>query len=231
LGGNPLRDVVLARAMLARDKPAQVLFDVEYRDAAVRIGGNVDPRWRDDTGWWDALVERLIGTREKPGKLERFAGRCSLKFWLGTVVRRFLYDLPKTYTLDVERDVPSPVEADSVGDVMTRECFEVLTARIRRAIEKLEPAQVLVLAMSLVDNLPGKEIAQVLSIAEGNVSRRRQKALDQLLAELADPQGGRGDSDGVYQTCLGHILATPDRAAFAQAIARSLADARGAEVA
>jgi hypothetical protein len=78
LGGNPLRDVVLAEALLHDEPSAAELFTEEYRavglDAMARIlGREVRDNWQL---WWDALRGH-IGMA-----LRTYEGRSTLKGWI-----------------------------------------------------------------------------------------------------------------------------------------------------
>ena len=91
LGGNPLRDVVLAVAMVHKDDAATRTFEDEYLSFSKGMAGKFHPRLAEDTDeWWYDLLDHLAGYTNPPGKLDRFYGRCALRNWLGTVVWNFL---------------------------------------------------------------------------------------------------------------------------------------------
>ena len=94
LGGNVIRDVVLAHAMLAHDNNAIRRFESEYKDPIVRQVVAVRRFARDDTDWWNELLAELVGAhrKDRPGRLARFNGRSGLVPWVVTVAVRYLCD-------------------------------------------------------------------------------------------------------------------------------------------
>ncbi|MBN2293281.1 MAG: hypothetical protein JXM70_12695 [Pirellulales bacterium] len=91
LGGDPMRDVVLAEAMTARDGRAPTVFEADYYGFSCGLAGRLNRRLVDNPDeWWNEFLDHLAGYSKQPGRLEKFAGRCGLQNWLGTVLWNFL---------------------------------------------------------------------------------------------------------------------------------------------
>jgi RNA polymerase sigma factor (sigma-70 family) len=228
LGGDPLRDVVLAEAMLQGEPSALAAFSREYRQFAVGQAAKLQPRFRSDDDWWHDLLTELQGQLKPPGKLARFHGRCSLRNWLGTVVRNFLYTRISQSTREGAHTVP--IDADDgreigAGDegpeqiLISRECHDLLAQRVRQALDILDAEAAALLQLLFVEQLPGKEIAGLLGIHPGNVTRRKEQALRSLESALRE----NPTRSEAFAACLEHLLATDGRRDFAAALFDALA--------
>jgi RNA polymerase sigma factor (sigma-70 family) len=194
LGGDPLADVMLAEAVLARDTKATEYLEEQYRPFCVAQGRGIDRRIDEDAhDWWCQLLDRLAGYSRSPGKLASFSGRCGLKFWLGRVARNFAHDSVRPQDdpreSETEREAPPSQDAD-VGD-----CLQLLGGFVRQGLEDLPNDDRLLLCLLLVDELPGKDVAEVFGIVPGNVSRRRAKAETRLRQRLQEAAAQRNTSD------------------------------------
>lgn len=230
LGGNVIKDVILAHAMLAKDNTAIRRFEADYKESVVRQVGAVRRFARDDEAWWNDLLAVLVGVHRegKAGRLAAFRGLSGLTPWVVTVAVRFLSDRAPNSTgveLDVEPAGPNPGKAGLALPMLSEECLGLLTARVRAALQALDQDQRLVLKLAYVDRRPGQDIARVLGIHPGNVTRRRQDALTDLQGRLAD---GPGDPEAIGD-CLRDLMAGGRRQDLAETLfgVLSAADAEG----
>ena len=202
LGGDSLRDVVLAEAVLARDPAATACFEEEYKSFCIKQGRKVNPQVdQDPDDFWCGLLDRLAGYSSPPGKLAQFVGRCGLRNWLGRTANNFACDYPPQLTSsgsEVE-DVIGPTPPDESPE--TDECLKLLAQFVRQALDDLPSEDRLVLYLVHVDQLPGKEVAKVFGIAAGNVSRRKEKATDRLRVAM-EGHATASERQCGYRDCL-----------------------------
>lgn len=194
LGGDPLSDVVLAEAVLAREPKATEYLEEQYRPFCIAQGRGIDRRVDEDAyDWWCQLLDRLAGYSRSPGKLASFSGRCGLKFWLGRVARNFAHDAVRPH------DDPRESEAERVApesqSAEVDDCLGLLGQFVRQGLESLPNDDRLLLCLLLVDELPGKDVAGIFDIVPGNVSRRRAKAEMRLRERLQEAAEERGNPD------------------------------------
>jgi RNA polymerase sigma factor (sigma-70 family) len=236
LGGDVLRDVVLAEAMLRHDNAALDCFEREYRSYAIRIAGTVRPDLAACPDWWNELLDRLAGVSEPPGKLERFLGRAGLQNWLGTVVRRFLWDRSRRDPAEGERaepveELPAPAGRGQPAETLiSDECLELFQGLLHGAFGRMQPRERLLLFLHYAEGLSGKEVAAILRIHPGNVSRSKERALEQLRTELLPEEAALAGRAGTYEECLQHLLGGSARRSFAGVLTEALRQATEAEV-
>lgn len=186
LGGDPLRDVMLAAAMLDKENKAASCFQAEYRGICEHQARGLGPKLGDQIDeWWNELLDHLAGyTRSQPaGKLARFQGRSALHYWLRPVLWNFL----KGWLRGHGRQIPlleeepdrqrSAEECNSVDD--TEGCAQLESA-FPEAVRLLPYEELLVLSTRYLDGLNFKQIAAMLGKAEGTAVRIHQRALNRL---------------------------------------------------
>jgi hypothetical protein len=76
----------------------------------------------------------------------------------------------------------------------------------------------LLLSLLFVDRLEGKAVAQVLGIHAGNVTRRKQQALESLRGRL----GLAAADSPSYGDCLDHLMQGPRKREFAEVLISAL---------
>ena len=86
------------------------------------------------------------------------------------------------------------------------------------AMREMQDAERLLLKLIYLDNCEGQEVAKVFAISPGNISRRKQKAIDGL-QELIARHGRRIPS---YEPCLEHMFSGAERTDFAGLLANAL---------
>ena len=236
LGGDPLRDVVLALAVLRNEPAARTLFFQDYREFALRQGGKILSRLSSDEDWWSDLVGTLAGDLEPPGKLAQFHGHCGLQSWLGTVVRYAALSVAKRdarrKTTPVSQLRAKDQDSEQVADTLTEavtterpdreaaatECYQMFVTLIDGAMREMQDDERLLLKLIFLDDREGQEVAKFLAIAPGNVSRRKQKAIDGLQERIAR-HGRRLPS---YEPCVEHMFSGAERTDFAGLLASAL---------
>jgi RNA polymerase sigma factor (sigma-70 family) len=224
LGGDVLRDVVLATAVLHGETEALLCFEREYREHCLRAAGRVRGRAVEEE-WWEDLLDRLGGYSRPPGKLASFQGRCGLGPWLGTVGRRFALDRAASGKGPrAAQELPREVAASAAPAellLVSAECLELLQGALRSALARLKAADRLLLHLSFAEGLEGKEVAAVLGIHPGNVSRRREAALGELRDRLSGGAEGPKDREREHD-CLRHLLGGGGRLRFGEVLLEAL---------
>jgi RNA polymerase sigma factor (sigma-70 family) len=225
LGGNVLRDLVLAHAMLQKDDAAIRRFEADYQDTITRQVSRVHHRARDDDGWWNDLLAELVGvSREgRPGRLARYHGRSGLVIWAVTVAVRLLHDRSGTARRvgELEADPPGSggSNAEPVLGLLSADCKKLLVARVRTALEMLSREHRLMLRMAFADGSSGQQIARVIGIHPGNVTRRRQDAVRELQSRLA------GTASDEVRDCLSVLLTSGQAQDLGEAMMEALQNA------
>jgi len=204
LGGDPLRDVVLAVAVQLKDNRATGRFQADYYDFCCRIAKRVNARFEHAPEWWNDLVDHLAGYTRAPGKLEKFFGRCALRNWLGTVAWRFLrrWRLP-----DGDGDVlphfaaPRPPEPDLDGTV------KLFAEVVREAFADLDRRERLLIRWHL-DKTPLKDVAAQLHVHSGTAGRRRDRAIEHF-RELIEQRVAQRGQQQAWRECLEELGTNP----------------------
>ena len=220
LGGNPLRDVVLAVAMVAKDERAIAVFTEDYRGFAVGLAYRIDKRLaKDPDEWWFELVDHLAGYSEPTGRLDKFVGRCALRNWLGTVVWNFLR--PRRLPEGTPSEPPEPVAPTpvSIDDESLKHFDEI----VHSAVSMIHKTDRLLLALVYIDGLTQKEAASIAGISAGQATRRLRAAYHQL--NMAIRQKGR---DKLSEDAMDSIFQELDenRQAFGEILRRALEHGR-----
>lgn len=219
LGGNPLRDVVLAQSVLEREDPGTEAFCDEYFSYARRLAGRCHARFGENPEeWWNDFLDHLAGYTRTP-RLARFTGKCALQNWLGTVLWNFLRDrrLPQGGDCDwLEESLADSRPAEH--DPARTECLGLFTRLVGRSLDQMDKVDQLVLYLLYVDQLKLREVASMVGKHAGNVGKQRDRALERLY-ELLMAAAAEANRQRAYQECLQFLGDVP--ADFA----RSLCDA------
>ncbi len=223
LGGDVLRDVVLARAMLFGHDAALRRFESEY---LLPTANKCDPGGRyargDIPDWWAELLTALVGAAGTRGRLEGFHGQSALGRWLITVAVNIRKDARERFQragqTSLLDDRPDPRLADPALAALSRDCAELLTSRVAAALARVDPEQRLVLVLS-VDGKKGIEIAREVRRNEGTVSRLKDKALAAFGAAMKESVG--------LKDCVSALLDTEHEADLASALLFALRSVGG----
>lgn len=197
LGGDPLRDVVLAVAMVRKDQRAPRVFQDDYFSFACGLAAKIHRRLAADPDpWWSELLDHLAGYTRPTAKLDKFCGHSALRNWLGTVVwtflRRWRFRDGESPEWDEPPDRPAPPS----------ESLDHFAEIVRLAIAELSSNDRLMLALIYVDGLNQKQAAGVLGVDPGTVTRRLEKALPRLQTAIRQIAAGRLSAEacaGVFE--------------------------------
>lgn len=175
LGGDPLRDVVLAEAVQRNEPSARDAFEREYKGLALAQAIDVDSQIRqylDD--WWHVFFVALCGDAEPPGKLHQFDGKCGVKNWLALVARRFALAPRRKDSRTVPLDSHAePLVSDGTDRVQ-------LAHDLGKALRLLPPRQRYVVVMIYYEGQPQYQVARTLRLSTGHVGRLKKEALDHM---------------------------------------------------
>lgn len=207
LGGDPLRDVVLAEAVLRRDESATKFFLDEYSQMAVGVAGKLSAAHANDTSWWNDLVDKLAGLTEPPGKLASYRGTAGLSGWLSqTVYRHVKNDLKKQKRrLEILEEIGSersPASSHPEAVVDSHGCHELLSGLLRDVIANLSATDKRLLYLLFVEELNGREAAKALRKAAGNVTRQKQKVYERLQHGISEGVAADPAHATQYQECI-----------------------------
>jgi RNA polymerase sigma factor (sigma-70 family) len=230
LGGDPLRDVVLAQAIQLKDERALALFAQEYQPFIVAQVRRFQPIGQDPTPCWNDLLIELGGYLRPPGKLARYSGACALRHWLRTVAQRWFLSRRKSERPQASLDDMVVQPADMAADkqetlVITPECLVLFKQRVAETLQQLSPRDRLLLMLRFVEGMQGKDIAGVVGIAPGNVSRALEKALLGLREALEEMPLETNGGQRAFQDCLAHLLDQDQRRSFGEMLLEALKEA------
>jgi hypothetical protein len=202
LGGDPLEDVVLAEAVQVGEPAAIDRFQGRFKTFAIGQGVITNRHIAEDTEeWWCRLLGELGGYSNPPGKLAQFHGRCGLQQWLGTVARNFARQQPAKPQIPVaqkhvgDRIAPPQVSVDE------EECLELLSGIVQTALAKLPKQDQALLYLLHVEQLAGKEVANLFQLHAGTISRRKNDAAAEVRQKMLDCAEELLTSDA-YEDCL-----------------------------
>jgi RNA polymerase sigma factor (sigma-70 family) len=185
---NLLAEVMLAQALEFKHQKAAVLFETQYMPDVRRMARAASgARAAADV---ENLVADLILPRESarhgdlPPRIATYQGRTSLRSWLRAIVlnhsasesRRKQPVALADEALLAGRE--SPLTADS-------DCQNLLAPIFRQAISTLTSEDRLLVKMLALDGVPQNALAASLGIHSGSVTRRRQRAFEQVLAQVS----------------------------------------------
>ncbi|PHR95731.1 MAG: hypothetical protein COA78_29625 [Blastopirellula sp.] len=224
LGGDPLRDVVLAVAITNKANRAAEQFEADYFEYAKKLSGKVNTRFPNDTDdWWNEFLDYLAGYTKPSGKLDRFEGKCALKNWLGTVLWNFLRRRPLPE--GASRNEHSATTVDQASEDIDRmECVGLFREIIEAALADLTPQERLLLAWLYIDGLQGNQAAAILGVHPGTVVHRRDRALLRL-REFTVKHAESKQKRASFQDCLEQIPGS--QTDYATALIEALKQQRG----
>lgn len=212
LGGNPLRDGVLATAMLTKETKAVLVFEEDYFAYLKEIAYRVQVRFGNDPHeWWNEFLDFLAGYTSSNGKLRNFQGKCALRHWLRVVLWNFLRSLlrrePSTITAaELSEDIP--MQESSVKKIELQESIEVFRSLVREAVKTLTHRERLLLSMIHIDKVRKKDIAAVFQVHPGQIGRWEEAAIAQFRSELDTRLENLRDKN-IHEELMGGLVNTP----------------------
>jgi hypothetical protein len=113
----------------------------------------------------------------------------------------------RTYSPQTNTTLPDLEDTvDPVGEIDAAPCEELVRPLFVSAVADLSHEDRLLIKMLVLDDVPQKQIAQVLSIHSGNVTKRRQRVADTIWRKIREAISARGDTSTVIE-CLQLLLA------------------------
>lgn len=220
LGGDPLRDVVLAEAVCRGDDGATRRFTNDYQHGAVAVARKFSPTSVTcPDGWWhDFLTTHLAAfDRETDGALAKFQGYCGLSLWLPTVVKTYIrgtvrrHSRRREYPLsnDPAEGGPEVPQTEPVPGAEEKDCQQLLRRLCATALSSLKPREQVLLRNAFLRENTQKALARKLGVAEGRLSHIKGDALQNLRAGM-DHAAEQGDQFSGYQECLDLMFQRPN---------------------
>jgi len=207
LPADLMRDVALAWSAGQGDSRAIGLLTHQHTPLAAPGALAVFSGLQRDPNWQDEFLAELIASPSGVNKIERFQGKCSLQLWLNTVARNWAFDQRRKHLraqqrAQGERLTEQPEVADAVNSLMTMECRQLWEVAIQHALAALHASQRYLLIALYAEARSGKEVAAMLQIHPGNVSRQKKEA-EANLATLLQTQLQEQQS---LADCAEHLL-------------------------
>ena len=116
-------------------------------------------------------------------QLERFRGQASFRTWIYRIASNLALDTLRARgreaRLAAELLEPAPVDGDKLGEREER-------VRLRQAVAELPPKQRLVVELRIFDELPFREVAEIVGSSEDSAKVNFHHALKRLRALLGD---------------------------------------------
>ena len=223
LGGNPLRDGVLAVALLTKDGKAIIVFENDYSSYLTGIAFRVHPvLGKDPDEWWNEFLDFLAGYSHTNGKLKKYQGKCALRFWLRVVLWNFLRrrPIPLAATELMEGTFTTGINEN---DLERNESVMLFTDIVRNSLQTMPERDKLLLSMIYIDNLLKKDIAAVFCVHPGQIGRWEEAAIGNFRKELFIRIENLIQKD-LHEEIMGGIADNPKE--FAEALVGALKQLR-----
>jgi RNA polymerase sigma factor (sigma-70 family) len=211
---NLLQEVALAQAMEFKQAKAAEMFETEYmpdvRRIARRAGGERAAESVENLAA-DLILPRPQRSGEAlPPRIASYQGRTSLRSWLRTVVvHGWISSTRKAPHIGIAEDA-DVADHRQASATASGECEDLLQPIFTEAVASIDAEDRMMIKMLVLDNVQQQTLAQSLGVHTGNVTRRRQKALERILVH-ATTAGRRGRSPGRFDECLESVLTGEDR--------------------
>jgi len=206
-----MQGVVLAEAVQRKDSSAIYNFENECKSFSIAMGTKINPRVAEDPDdWWYRFLDHLGGYSKPPGALAGFHGHCGLKYWLGTVARRFANDSGRPRRGGQRnREGPEGEQEEenkaSKQKPWEEECVELLAGFLRKALDRLDNRAQAVLSLLYGEGLCGPQVATIYQVHKGTVTRWREKAVS-LLRDALEQQAARLPHSETYEDCVEAVM-------------------------
>lgn len=155
----------------------------------------------------ELLQEVLLKVVQRSGE---FQGQSKVSTWLYTIARNLCVDTSRKMVFRRHRSLDAPTGSTDEGDGATlldrmsspvaasdrKLIAQDLSQRIAAAVEALPDEQREVFLMREVQNLPFKDIAEVVGVPENTVKSRMRYALERLQRALAEYEDYVRELDG-----------------------------------
>lgn len=185
LGGNPLRDCVLAVAMLVKGAKAVTVFEKDYFGYLKGIAFRAHPVFGSTPDeWWNEFLDFLAGYSHSNGKLKRYQGKSGLRPWLRIVCWNFLRRRFIPTGISDTVDETSTLDSDMIK-FESNDTVSIFSKLVKGALLAIPKEDRLLLSLIYIDKLPKKDIALIFNVHPGQIGRRETKAIERLREELA----------------------------------------------
>jgi len=232
LGGDPLRDVVLAEAVCRGDEAATEAFADEYRGLAIGVARKFSPKAIGDAHeWWHDLFTTHLAAFDRSwgGALAKFHGRCGLSQWLPMVVRMYIREAKRRRSRRREHPDwggdeeagPQEPEADPGPGAEEADCLGLFQRLSSAALNALKPREQTVLRHVFYGGRVQREIAKGIGVAEGRLSHIKSTALQHLLVAMHESAAEAERWPG-FKDCLMLMLQRPNAAYLGDVLMRAL---------
>ena len=183
LGGDPLRDSVLAEAMTLNDSHAVTVFEKDYFVYLKSIAFRVHAVFGNDPDeWWNEFLDFLAGYSHTKVKLKKYQGKCALKFWLRVVLWNFLRRRPLPEgSLEYPEELPM---SENRNKIELHEIVTVFATLVRGSLLTLPERDRLLLSMIYIDQLLKKDIAVIFNVHPGQIGRWEENAINHFRNEM-----------------------------------------------
>ena len=183
LGGDPLRDSVLAEAMTLNDSRAVTVFEKDYFVYLKSIAFRVHSVFGNDPDeWWNEFLDFLAGYSHTKVKLKKYQGKCALKFWLRVVLWNFLRRRPLPEgSLEYPEELPM---SENRNKIELHEIVTVFATLVRGSLLTLPERDRLLLSMIYIDQLLKKDIAVLFNVHPGQIGRWEENAINCFRNEM-----------------------------------------------
>ena len=226
-GANLLAEVMLAQSLELKQAKAATMFDTQYMSDVARIARRYGgPRAVESV---ENLAAELILPRDSarrgslPPRIASYQGRTSLRSWLRAVVMHHCISGARKKSPTALPDQAVLADGRPAVPAGSDDCEELLRPIFNDAVRALAAEDRLMVKMLVLDDLPQQALAQSLGIHSGNVTRRRQRAIGQIMSHVAEA-GRDCPARQQFQDCMDSVLAGDDRALH-QTLGTVLADA------
>lgn len=226
MGGNPLRDCVLAVAMLLNDSQAVGVFEDDYFIYLKGVAYKVRSIFGNDPAeWWNEFLDFLAGYTHVNGKLKKYQGKSALRFWLRVVLWNFLRRRPIPGAAS-ELTEDTPMSTPETDELALNDSIRVFTALVRDSLTAMSEKDRLLLSMIYIDNLLKKDIAGVFQVHPGQIGRWQEAALEHFRKTLFSLLEKLPRKE-LHEEIMGGIVNNPKE--FSEALADALQKLRADE--
>jgi RNA polymerase sigma-70 factor (ECF subfamily) len=192
LSGLRIEELTLARACSAGNEAAWEVFLTRFREPLYNAGRAIA---RDDaTGreLADSLYADLYGMNFAEGvrrsKLDYYMGRGSLEGWLRTVLAQEFVNRYRSHkrlvSLEEEEEAGKQFVAVAANPAVTGIHDAKLAAATDEALRSMGSEEKFILASYFLDDRTLAEIARMLNVHESTISRKLERAVKNLRAEV-----------------------------------------------
>jgi RNA polymerase sigma factor (sigma-70 family) len=210
-----LADVTLAQALEATEDRAADVFERQYMPLVRQTGGRLGGQ-RGEEHVENFAAELILPRADRPPRIAQFLGKTSLARWVCTVATN--YCLSKFRAMREEQQCVEPrhIESEHVVSLLdSQPCLELVRPLVQEAVQQLPAADRLLLRWLALDGVPQLQVAKALGIHSGNVTRRRQKAVQEMLGHV-DSAARRSGKQRAAADCLETLLSGNDGTAREQ---------------